>query len=73
MSTAHEATAVVLTALPVEYQAIRTHLVDLQEVKHPFGTIYERGIFVVEKQRWDVAIACTMAGNTTAAISILSR
>ena len=68
MSTAHEATAVVLTALPVEYQAIRTHLVDLQEVKHPFGTIYERGIFVVEKQRWDIAIACTMAGNTTAAI-----
>lgn len=60
--------AVILTALPVEYLAIRTHLTDLQEEMHPQGTIYERGKFVTNRQSWEVGIAEVGAGNAGAAV-----
>ncbi len=46
--------AVILTALPVEYLAVRTHLIELQEDMHPQGTIYERGKFIGNEQEWEV-------------------
>ncbi|WNN89765.1 GUN4 domain-containing protein [Gloeocapsopsis dulcis] len=58
--------AVILTALPVEYLAVRTHLTDLQEEMHPQGTIYERGKFVANGQVWEVGIAEVGAGNAGA-------
>jgi nucleoside phosphorylase len=60
--------AVILTALPVEYLAVRAHLMDLQEEMHPQGTIYERGRFVANGQTWEVGIAEVGAGNAGAAV-----
>ena len=60
--------AVILTALPVEYLAVRSHLVDLREEMHPQGTIYERGTFAANGQTWDVGIAEVGAGNAGAAV-----
>lgn len=60
--------AVILTALPVEYLAVRSHLRDLQEEVHPQGTIYERGTFTAPGQTWDVGIVEIGAGNTGAAL-----
>ncbi|MCY7392252.1 MAG: hypothetical protein LH647_12435, partial [Leptolyngbyaceae cyanobacterium CAN_BIN12] len=59
---------VILTALPVEYLAVRAHLTDLQEEMHPQGTIYERGKFVANDQVWEVGIAEVGAGNAGAAV-----
>ncbi|MBE9117313.1 hypothetical protein IQ249_15545 [Lusitaniella coriacea LEGE 07157] len=60
--------AVILTALPVEYMAVRTHLTDLQEEMHPQGTIYERGKFIANGQEWEVGIVEVGAGNAGAAV-----
>lgn len=60
--------AVVLTALPVEYLAVRRHLSDLSEEVHPRGTVYERGRFIASSgDRWDIGIAEIGAGNPSAA------
>jgi nucleoside phosphorylase len=60
--------AVILTALPVEYLAVRSHLADLREETHPQGTIYERGRFVANGQTWEMGIAEVGAGNAGAAV-----
>ncbi len=60
--------AVILTALRVEYQAVRAHLTRIREETHPQGTIYECGIFTSEKQEWDVGIVEIGAGNVEAAL-----
>ena len=59
--------AVILTALSVEYLAVRFHLSDLQEEIHPQGTIYERGKFAQSQGVWDVGIVEIGAGNPGAA------
>src|SRR5438045_9339116 len=55
--------AVILTALSVEYESVRSYLQDLAEERHQHGTIYETGTF----EQWDVAIAEIGAGNAGAA------
>jgi nucleoside phosphorylase/GTPase SAR1 family protein len=60
--------AVILTALPVEYLAVRAHLTELQEEMHPQGTIYEQGQFATNGQTWDVCIVEIGAGNSGAAM-----
>ncbi|NER97973.1 MAG: hypothetical protein F6J86_29700 [Symploca sp. SIO1B1] len=58
--------AVILTAIRVEYMAVRAYLKKRQEeVYH--GTVYERGKFSANKRVWDVIIAEIGAGNPGAA------
>jgi nucleoside phosphorylase len=59
--------AVILTALSVEYLAVRDRLTDRREETHPQGTIYERGQFVAVGQVWDVGIVEIGPGNVGAA------
>ncbi|MFB2877750.1 SEFIR domain-containing protein [Floridanema aerugineum] len=60
--------AVILTAIPVEYIAVRAHLSDLREEMHPQGTIYERGKFFANGKSWEVGIVEVGAGNAGAAV-----
>ena len=60
--------AVILTALPVEYLAVRAHLQALREEVHAQGTIYERGTFRAHGQEWKVGIVGIAAGNVGAAL-----
>jgi nucleoside phosphorylase/AAA+ ATPase superfamily predicted ATPase len=55
--------AVILTALPLEYLAVRNHLTNLQEETHPQGNVYERGEFSANGQVWEVGIVEVGAGN----------
>ncbi|MCX6679447.1 MAG: tetratricopeptide repeat protein [Methanothrix sp.] len=48
--------AVILTALQVEYLAVRKHLTDLREDVHK-GTVYQVGHFSANGKMWNVAIA----------------
>lgn len=57
---------VVLTAIEIEYQAVRRRLYDLTTRRHPAGTIFEVG--TVPESEWEVAIAVTGAGNVDAGV-----
>lgn len=58
--------AVILTALPAEFNAVRAHLTDIREEIHK-GTVYERGLFSAGEQAWEVGIVEVGAGNHSAA------
>ncbi|MBX7550956.1 hypothetical protein K1Y78_23580 [Streptomyces sp. tea 10] len=59
-------TVVVLTALQVEYEAVRRHLEDVHEVALPQGTLVDVGR--VPGLDWEVALAETGPTNTRAAL-----
>jgi nucleoside phosphorylase len=58
-------TVVVLTALPLESQAVREQLTDVEVVEHPQGTLFEVG--EVPGLPWSVAVAEIGEGNSGAA------
>ncbi|MGH9643894.1 MAG: hypothetical protein ACRD3Q_15915 [Terriglobales bacterium] len=61
-------TAVILTAIPVEYQAVVRHLKNVREQTHEQGTVYERGEFLAtDGSVWEVCVAETGPGNAVAA------
>jgi nucleoside phosphorylase len=62
-------TAVILTALGLEYSAVRAHLENLEE-RTEQGTVYEVGSFSGERNTWTVAIAQTGAGNPSASLEV---
>jgi len=63
--------AVVVTALPVEFNAVCEHLADRCEDTHPQGTVYERGYFRPDGAReWEVIVAEIGAGNVGAAAEV---
>jgi nucleoside phosphorylase len=61
--------AIILTAILVEYEAVRVHLTDLREETHPQGKVYERGKFAAANgESWEVGIVEVGAGNSGAAV-----
>ncbi|MEV0641967.1 5'-methylthioadenosine/S-adenosylhomocysteine nucleosidase [Streptomyces sp. NPDC050619] len=58
-------TVIILTALPVEYDAVRAHLKDAEELVHDDGTRVERGRLA--ETDWTVAIAELGEGAVNAA------
>lgn len=59
--------AVILTALKVEYLAVRAHLSDVIEKVHK-GTVYQRGRFETNGRTWDILLVQVGMGNERAAI-----
>jgi nucleoside phosphorylase/tetratricopeptide (TPR) repeat protein len=59
--------AVILTALRVEYEAVKAHLSDCREAPHPQGNIYEKGTFLSPSGDWEILIAEIDPGNPSAA------
>ncbi|MBP2325637.1 nucleoside phosphorylase [Kibdelosporangium banguiense] len=57
---------VMLTALELEYLAVRAHLTDVREQRHRAGTRFEVGR-IKASPRNRIAIAATGMGNLTAA------
>ncbi|MBO0784266.1 MAG: 5'-methylthioadenosine/S-adenosylhomocysteine nucleosidase [Ktedonobacteraceae bacterium] len=57
--------AVIITALALEFNAVRAYLRDVREEKHNKGTLYEVGRF---EEAWEVALVQTGMGNMNAAM-----
>ncbi|WP_262701216.1 MULTISPECIES: effector-associated domain 2-containing protein [Streptomyces] len=64
------ADVVVLTALEVEYRAVRAHLEDPRTVQPERGALFELGVFREESEERTVAIHMTGPGNPGAAASV---
>src|SRR5262245_2667581 len=63
----HSARALILTALPLEFEAVRKHLQRLEQHEHPRGTQYELGYFESDGFEWAVLLGEVGAGNRRAA------
>ncbi len=59
---------IILTALPIEFQAVLAHLQETREIIHPQGTIYRVGSFARESDRLQVAVAQIGMGGGSAAV-----
>jgi nucleoside phosphorylase len=57
---------VVLSALEVEYRAVRAHVLDVEAWQHPSGTIFEIGTIAGTDRR--IAMALTGKGNVQAGV-----
>ncbi|MCQ8188459.1 phosphorylase family protein [Streptomyces rugosispiralis] len=64
------ADVVVLTALEVEYRAVRAHLEDPRPVQAERGALFELGVFREESAERTVAIHMTGPGNPGAGVSV---
>ncbi|GAA0897897.1 MULTISPECIES: tetratricopeptide repeat protein [Streptomyces violaceusniger group] len=64
------ADVVVLTALEVEYRAVRAHLEDLRPVPAERGALFELGVFREGSGERTVAIHMTGPGNPGAGVSV---
>lgn len=61
--------AVIITALPIEYESVRAHLTtNLREERHQKGNIYERGIFSSDGWSLEVGIVQIRKGNIKAGV-----
>ncbi len=61
--------AVILTAINVEFIAVRKHLSNIREETYR-GTVYERGDFTTAYGTWDVGIGQIGTGNSASAAAV---
>jgi nucleoside phosphorylase len=59
--------AVIITALPVEREAILEHLEKFDEERPHRGSVYRKGIFTDRSEPWEIVVAEIGAGNEGAA------
>jgi nucleoside phosphorylase len=70
-SNSNTCRAVIVTALPVEFNAVCEHLTDRCEETHPQGTVYEKGCFrPIGSGEWEIIVAEIGAGNVAAAAEV---
>lgn len=67
-ASAYRGTALVVTALRLEYQAVRAFLTDVVEEVHEAGTVYEHGVLGEGEDAWQVYVVEAGAGNNAAAV-----
>ena len=60
--------ALILTAIPLEYNAIREHLIIIGTKKHPSGNIFEIGKITLDGTDWEICLGQTGQHNIAAAI-----
>lgn len=60
----------VVTALPLEFKAVRAHLVEAREERHRAGTVFEVGRIKNSKAGWEVWICQAGTGNERAAMEV---
>jgi nucleoside phosphorylase len=63
-------TAVVLTALPLEAEAVIEHLDDACEEEHQRGTVYTVGSLIDGAAAWRVAVVTAGMGNVATALEV---
>ncbi|MGH2496956.1 MAG: toll/interleukin-1 receptor domain-containing protein [Ktedonobacteraceae bacterium] len=61
--------AVILTAIELEFMAVREHLDAIHEEEY-HGSIYDRGNFAAHGRAWDVLIGQVGAGNAASAAAV---
>jgi nucleoside phosphorylase len=62
--------AVIITSLPVEYAAVRSHLTNIREVVSSHGTIYEMGQFSADDRTWDIGVVAVSNGNNSSGLEV---
>ncbi len=60
--------AVIVTALSLEYQAVYAHISNVRRLRHQRGTMYEQGLFATDNITWEVVLIEAGQGNTATAI-----
>jgi nucleoside phosphorylase len=62
---------IIFSALGAEYEAVRSHLTDVQEIRYYRGQVCEKGKFLSNDQSLEVNIVEVGKGNINAAIEIV--
>jgi len=58
----------ILTAIPVEYKAVRKHLINIEEIKTSDGTIFEKGKYCIGNKDIKLIIGKCGKGNVNSAL-----
>ncbi|RSN52643.1 hypothetical protein DMH01_41465 [Amycolatopsis sp. WAC 04182] len=62
--------AVICTAIDLEYEAGRAHLIEPIEIHRERGTVYEVGTFPTVRGHWRVVLVRTGPGNSVAGVAL---